>query len=174
MDLDTQINTLYKKGDWSDCEKYLNKALEINPESFWYWTTLSSVTYEQRKYNKAKEYSEMAFSLNPESPLVWWDYAAVLYMLDEDEKAIQLWKNIIGLGIDEIGLIRTKEGKSWAARLINDCYYHLAKALCYNENYIEAKSYLQRYSEHLLNGVDSIFDTQSVEKLTLEINDHLL
>jgi len=169
MELENQINKLYKEENWSDCEKHLKKALAIEPENFWYWTTLSSAVYEQKKYEEAKEYSEKAFKLNSESPLVWWDYASVLYMLGEDERAIQFWEKIISLGVEEVGLIRTKEGIHWAAKLINDSHYRIAKALYSNENYTEAKKYLQRYSEYLSKGVDSIYDIDSLENLEKKI-----
>lgn len=173
MKLEDKFDTLYKKEKWKSCEKILNKILKKEPESFWAWTSLSSVVYEQRRYSEAECYSEKAYEINKESPLVWWDYASVLYMLDKEKKAIKFWKKIIALDAEELGCIRTSQGKDWAMSIINDSHYRLGKAYFYQGKYLKSKKYLNIYIAQLEQGVSSLYKKKKVKKLLRELEKNL-
>ena len=102
----TEYYSYYKNENWEVAKKILKKLVKNEPDSFWLWTSLSSVTYELRDYKKALKYSRKAYKLNSESPLVLWDYAGVLYMLEKHKKAIKMWKGILNYGERKIGKIR--------------------------------------------------------------------
>jgi len=162
QDLLNKYYMFSRSKNWLEAENILLKIYIKSEKGFWYYTSLSSLKYEQKMYTQALSFSEKAYTINPMSPLVLWDYAVVLYMLDQDKKAIELWKKIIVFGEHRIAHELTSEGIMWARSLINDSRFRLAQAFFYLENDKNALKYMESHLKHRKRGLKSLYGKKEV------------
>ncbi len=118
-----KINELFQDEKWKVAREIIKVELENYPQDHWLLTRLSTTYYEEHKYDKALYYVRKAFKIAPNCPLVIWDYACALDMIEKEMKAIELWKKIISLGVEQVAYDECGEGIRWAKSIINDCRY---------------------------------------------------
>ena len=121
-----KIEKLINDEKWPEAREAIRIKLKKNPDDHWLLTRLGLTYYEERKYKKALEFSKKAFKIAPKCPLVLWDYAGSLQMLDQHEKAIIIYKNIVKQSVEEIAYGECGEGKAWARGVIADSFYRLS------------------------------------------------
>lgn len=156
----------FKNEDWLNAQKILEVLISSSKEeSFWLYTSLSSVFYELKNYDEALKYSKLAYSLNPESPLVLWDYAGVLYMLNKEQEAIDLWQIIIKTNEDVLAFELTTAGLRWARTLKNDALYRIAQAYYYLENDKLALEYAMNHLNNRKKGQKSLYKKSEILSL---------
>lgn len=169
-----KIEKLLKKKNVSNREytailKIIKSELKKQPENAWLLAQMSCVLYELKQYRKALEVIDKALNLSPYDPLYLWYSANALDMLDEQTKAIGIYKKIIKMGFYNVGCIETGEGVRWAKSLINDCKYRIG--LCYND--LNKKKFAIKWiNEHLSNrqpGFPSVYDVKEVRRKVKEI-----
>ena len=134
-------------------------------ESFWLYTSLSSVCYELKNYEEALKYAKLAYALNTESPLVLWDYAGALYMLNQEQEAIDLWQRIIRINEEVIAFELTTEGLQWARSLKNDSLYRIAQSYYYLENDNMALKYAMDHLNSRKKGLKSLYKKSEILSL---------
>ncbi len=166
-----EYNKFFINKDWANAKKVLEILLTDNLDSYWFYTSLSSVTYELKDYTESLKYAEIAYSMNPLSPLVLWDYGGALYALDREDEAIFIWKKILELDDNKIAFELTQEGLKWAVSLKNDCYFRIGEAYYYLENDVLA---IENILTHLANrkrGLFSLYSKREALNLLKKIQD---
>ena len=76
---------LYHTNRADAAETYLQKAVQLNPESSAANTTFGMVKIRQRKFDEAKKYLEKAISEDQKNHLAFYNYAYLLSKEDRDE-----------------------------------------------------------------------------------------
>lgn len=76
---------LYHTNRHDDAEAYLQKAIELKPDSSMANTTFGMVKIRQRKFDDAKKYLDKAISEDQKNHLAFFNYAFLLSREDRDE-----------------------------------------------------------------------------------------
>jgi tetratricopeptide (TPR) repeat protein len=76
---------LYHTNRHDDAEAYLQKAIQLKPDSSMANTSLGMVKIRQRKFDEAKKYLEKAISEDQKNHLAFFNYALLLSREDRDE-----------------------------------------------------------------------------------------
>ncbi|HXH70402.1 MAG TPA: tetratricopeptide repeat protein, partial [Pyrinomonadaceae bacterium] len=76
---------LYHTNRHDDAEAYLQKAIQLKPDSSMANTSLGMVKIKQRKFDEAKKYLEKAISEDQKNHLAFFNYALLLSREDRDE-----------------------------------------------------------------------------------------
>lgn len=139
-----RVNKLAQENNWETLEKELRKELKKFSDEYWLMTTLANCLYEQKKYSEALKYSKKALMISPDDPLVIYDYAPILKMNGKIKEAIDNWKKIEKMGLNQIAFGEFGEGIRWAKSIKNNVYYHLAITYKEKKNVKEFKRYLQK------------------------------
>jgi len=164
------INNYIMNENWDKAKKIIESELIKTPDNHWLLIQLSEVYYEKHNYKKALELSTQAMALAPNCPLVNNDYALHLYMHELDDKAIEIWTNLLTKNINEIAEGECGEGIRNTKSMINDIRARIGKS------YIEKKDFekaLFFFNEHLKNrqrGIYSNFTKKEIEKLVTRVS----
>jgi tetratricopeptide (TPR) repeat protein len=164
-----QINDLFKREQWAQARKLLQKRLEKEPNSHWLLTRLGTTYYEERDYPKALDLSRRAIQLAPECPLVLWDLASTLEMLGDDRGALRAYRGLFARGPQRIADDECGEGMPWALSLLTDCLYSAAGCLHRIGDRDAAVSCLRQHLELRALGAKSIYTRRDVGKRFAEI-----
>ena len=124
--LSKKINRLFSQEAWTKAQDMLLAALAKKPEDHWLLTRLSTTYYEQKKYAKALQIVRQAQRVAPNCPLVLWDLAGTLEMLEKDQEAIKVYRQLFERGAKALGEDECGEGAAWANSLLTDCLFRLA------------------------------------------------
>jgi len=128
--LNDDINRLFEEEEWLKARKLLEKALKKEPTDHWLLAQLGTTYYEERDYEKALELAREARKIVPDCPLAMWGEAGALQMLDGNQEAKNLYKELMEQGvalIQKYGLGKWDddcwEGAGWTLSLLTDCFY---------------------------------------------------
>ena len=84
-------------------------------------------------------------------------------MLECDQEAIKVYKQIIRRGVHSIAYDECGEGVRRARSLINDCRYRLGLIYARIGNTYLAKKYLQEHIDHRNRNTPSIYNLKNVK-----------
>ena len=169
MSFSERINDLFKREQWAQARKLLQKRLEKEPNDHWLLTRLGTTYYEERDYPKALDLSRRAIQLAPECPLVLWDMASTLEMLGDDRGALRAYRALFARGPQKIADDECGEGMPWALSLLTDCLYSAASCLHRIGDRDAAVSCLRQHLELRALGSKSIYSRREVSKRFTEI-----
>jgi tetratricopeptide (TPR) repeat protein len=128
-DVASQIESKIRRSDWSGARRLIQAQLRRSPDHHWLLARLSLTYYEQYDYRRALLISNKAFKLMPRCPLVVWDHAGALAALGYKQKAIAIYRRLVGRGARSIATGECGEGLARARGLVADSYYRLGE--CY-------------------------------------------
>ncbi len=120
------IENAIEAENWVLARKLIRAELKRNPRSHWFLGRLALTYYEQRNYKRALYWTTMALQEAPYCPWLIWDYACTLAMLDENDKALLLYRWLLSWGEDQLAYGECGEGIRLARALIADCHYRIA------------------------------------------------
>ena len=163
-----QLNNFFKSENWFKAKKLLENELTKFPNDHFLLTQLGEVFYEMQEYNQAKIYTEKAYNLAPNCPLASNNYAVVLYMHENNNKAIELWKQLLNKDIEEIAEGECGEGLSFAKSLINDIRFRIGDAYLAKKDKINALKY---YKDHLVSRRRGLFSNFTKQEVITEIKE---
>jgi tetratricopeptide (TPR) repeat protein len=164
-----RINGLFKREQWAQARKLLQKRLEKEPKNHWLLTRLGTTYYEERDYPKALDLSRQAIQLAPECSLVLWDLASTLEMLGDDRGALRAYRGLFARGPQRIADDECGEGMPWALSLLTDCLFSAAGCLHRIGDRDAAVSCLRQHLELRTLGAKSIYSRREVGKRFAEI-----
>ncbi len=159
-----KIWQLFRKDKYAEAREYILELMKTNPDDHFLLDRLSNTYYEERNYTKALEYVQKALDLAPYCPMVLWDYAGTLDMLDHNEEAIRLYKQLVRRGVSRIARGACSEGLPQARALVNDCRYRLALIYGDKGDFTLAKKYMREHIKHRYHNCTSIYDLREVKK----------
>jgi tetratricopeptide (TPR) repeat protein len=155
---------LYKEGKWAEGRAILLELQKEYPDDHWLLTRISSTYYEEYNYDKALEYAERALDLAPDCPLVLWDYAGALDMIERDEEAIRVFKNLIHRGVNRIAYGECGEGIRWARSLLNDSRYRLGLLYSSKGDFSLACKFIKTYIANRNRNYPSIYNLRNAKR----------
>lgn len=171
--MDQLIEDHIRREEWKKARVLISKVLKTNKNDHWLISRLATTYYEEGKYEKAMKLEEKARRLAPHCPLVLWGYASALDMLEQEAKAIRIWKRLLDRGEEEIAYGECGEGIRWARSLLNDCRYRIALAYRDLGKLEIALGYLQEHIQKRLPGVPSIYPLPEVKKKLAQLQKQL-
>jgi tetratricopeptide (TPR) repeat protein len=163
------IEGFIKKEEWDKVKPLVRKELRKCPDDAWLLTQLSAAYFSDRKYEKSLEIIEKAFKLSPRDPIVIWRRAEGLYFCDRGDEAIELYKRIIGMGVERLALEGRGNGIRWAESLINDCVCSVGMCYCEKGSVAVGMKWLERHLANRRRGLMSIYVSSKIVA-TLEEN----
>jgi tetratricopeptide (TPR) repeat protein len=163
------VENLIEKEKYKEAKDEIILLLEEYPDDSWLLTRLSTTYYELFDYENALYYAKLAYAISPNDPLILWDYACALDMLQKHMEAIDLWKRILNLGIEEIAYGEYGEGLKWGKSLYNDCNYRISMSYLDINQYKESIDYLNFHIEKRQRGISSLYSLREVKDKLKEI-----
>ena len=158
------INEFIQSDNWDQAEELLLKNIDLFPDEYWLYTTLSEIYSGKREYEKAFIYSKKAMEMNSTDILVIYNYAEGLLRFDKTWEAIKLFNRIINTDIEVIAYGKYGEGMKYAKSKINDSIALLGYAYYDLKDNKRAQKYFTQHLENRKRGIYSDFRKKQIEK----------
>jgi hypothetical protein len=159
--------------NWILARKLIRAELKRNPKSHWFLGRLALTYYEQRDYKRALYWNAVALQEAPYCPLLIWDYACTLAMLDENDKALLLYRWLLSWGEDRLAYGECGEGIRSARALMADCHYRIACIWDEKRQWKRSASEFDKYFELRKAGYGSGYDLRHVKSQYAETQEKL-
>lgn len=88
-------SNLMKKGDFLDARRYLEKALNLDPNNLETLMKLGEVGLNERSFEDAEHYFSMVIDKDPKNTLAWFNLGVLYVDFNEVERAIESYEQAI-------------------------------------------------------------------------------
>jgi hypothetical protein len=149
--------------DWIVARTLIKGELKNDPKDHWLLGRLALTYYEQRNYKRALYWNVLALQEAPYCPLLIWDYACTLAMLDENDKALLLYRWLLSWGEEQLAYGECGEGIRWARALIADCHYRIACIWDEKRQWKRSAGEFENYLTLRKKGYGSIYSLREVK-----------
>ena len=90
----------YEKHDYEKALKYLEKAVEINPDGYITWNNMGHAYDDLKQYDKAISVYEKAVGIKPDYHQAWYAMGCAYANLEQYDKAISVYEKAVGIKPD--------------------------------------------------------------------------
>lgn len=140
------------------------RLCQDEPGSHWMLAKLACAMKLADDYTGAARAARRGLKLCDTCPLLLWELASSLEGGGKYRKAIEVYHELLGMGIKKVAFGSCPEGLRWGKSLLNDSRYFMA--LCYEE-IGERDTAVRWYRKHLKNrqaGIPAQRTKRHVEK----------
>jgi tetratricopeptide (TPR) repeat protein len=164
-----RIEQAFEADDWIAARKLIRAELKRDPKDHWLLGRLALTYYEQRNYIQALYWEVLALQEAPYCPLLIWHYACTLAMLDENDKALLLYRWLPSWGEDRLAYGECGEGIRWARALIADCHYRIACIWHEKRQWKRSVAEFEKYLDLRKKGYGSIYSLREIKGQYAEV-----
>ncbi len=171
-----QLNDYYNDQEYKKVIRLGESMLHKYNDDHYLLTVVGSSYNEIGKHQQALKYSKKAYESDCKCPLVLWDYACALDLSGSTEKAIQLWKKLVSIGVNGIVNNECGEGVKWAKSTVLDSLFRIARCYAYLNDSKNAKYYYTKHLKMRKRGLPSLYSLKEVNNdvKELELSHNLL
>lgn len=163
------IEKAIEADNWTAARKLIRAELRRDPKDHWLLGRLALTYYEQRNYKQALYWNVLALQEAPYCPLLIWDYACTLAMLNENDKALLLYRWLLSWGEDQLAYGECGEGIRWARALIADCHYRVACIWDEKRQWKRSAAEFEKYLGLRKIGYGSIYSLREIKGQYAEV-----